>query len=752
MTSDVTPAASLLPYGEHQGSFRGVVACSNRDDGYFSGENNYVNSLIYTGFRYQCVEYARRFLLLTTGCVFDNCGRASEIYAMDHLTHVETGERYTLHHHHNDGSATQAPAPGDIIIYPYHPELTPWGHVGIVSFVDDTRVGIAEQNQFFGPFTSPSESYLDGERCVARYATLIHDAAAKTWRIEEPSTMPRATGWMSYPDAPTREQIYAPLTPLPSAIKVRATPFDQPEHPYICHYHLHNGFDIPCGRVGHAYGMRSGAAETLVGATSAVARVLRFTLQFLFHRSRLGPTFRGLPTNPLKAVLPGGGAAAADGLCGDVDALFSVLADEDVIAATEATPDALRQALAKYFDIPVEWVAAMERDFAKGESHLAAAVTFYPNVATDADDVAAFHAAHTKARSTAAAPAIEAVSPTTANATSPVADQPDTATTPGTVEDIPLRNPHDESWCLGKVNFGSTRVMAELTQLNEVKEGLFDAVALMTPSIRSFMLTQYRMDFAAYLKTVETVYGARTAFTIVLSDDQPMDGLLRELVAIMQNLCERVKYPVRVVNEKDLTFVDGKLRATPTEASPEVASPTSSITPSGVYDVDFVYALCEWPRILANHGAEHPALYHAAIDPAADVVFAKPLWSHLCSGTINITGNASDAPQPHAAAPSMSIRFFEVCRRLYLLASPKQPSESWDLEVSEYKDSCRRIHIDAAAVPMNPPASLRADTVMINLAGSCFMGHVGGTLHPDPENTGAYDGHPASLSFLSPTD
>lgn len=743
-------AAQLLPYGDQQGSFRGVVACSNRDDGYFSGENNYVNNVIYTGYRYQCVEYARRFLLLTTGCVFGNCGRASEIYAMDEITDVQTGEKYALHHHHNDGSSSEKPQPGDIIIYPYHPELTPWGHVGVISYVDDYRVGIAEQNQYFGPFISPDDSYLDGERCVARYATLRHDAEKNTWSIEDSSLMPQCTGWLSYPDAPSREQIYAPFTPLPEIIRDRSTAFDHPNHPHITHYHLHAGLDIPSGRVCHAFGMRNGSAETLVGATSATARVLRCTLQFFFHRSRLCELFRYLPTNPLNAPLPEG-AEAETKMCRDLDELFKPFAEEHAINALGATPEVLLQALATYFDLPLEVVQAMEREFSRGEIHLAAALSFYPNVATDPEDVAAFRTLHKTVAG--ADSSVQSNSPSSPGNTTMRTKGPFVPTMPGTVEPLPIKNPHDEAWCLGKINFGNARLLAELAQMAGIADPLKQAIGIMTPSMRSFMSTQYRMDFGAYLKMVETVHGARTAFTIVMSDIHPMDGLLRELVTIMQGLCERIKYPVRVVSENDLTFANGKLRFAPVDKSPEPSSPATSLTPQGEYDVDFVYALCEWPHILENNGAQHTALYQAAVDPASDVVFAKPLWSYLCSGLLNVNDvtDLDDTPADPTAR-SRSVRFFDIVRRLYRLASPKQPYESWDQEVSEFKDSCRRIHIDDPYVPFKPPGMLRGESAMLNLATSCFMGHVGGLFHEDKENTGEYDGYPSCLSFMFPSD
>lgn len=738
MSEEVHDSGPLLPYGEQQGSFRGVVSCSNRDDGYFSGESNYVNSLIYTGFRYQCVEYARRFLLLTTGCVFGNCGRASEIYAMKHLTHVETGETYPLHHFNNDGTATSRPEPGDIIIYPFHPELAPWGHVGVISFVEGNRVGIAEQNHCFGSFISPDPDYLDGERCVARYAELQFKEDTKTWQIHELGSLPPSLGWIRCPGTPTRDQIFAPFNPLPSAIRDRGTPFDDPDHPRLLHYPIRDGFDIPSGRLRHLYGMKGGSAEYLVGATTATARVIRFTLQLLFHRSRLSSGFLALPANPLEASLPDAEQNPALG------ALFAALAKDDADETPGAAEGALLAAIASYFGLPIEWVYAMGRQFARGGMHMSAAVSFYPNLALTEDGAVMASPASQSAPSAANAAAKD---------TSAVEPE-QSPTSAALVEELMLNNPHDESWCLAKVNFGSLRLMTEMSQLGTIAQQLRDAFEFVVPTVRSMWVYQYRMDFAGYLKVVEEACGPRTAFTVVVSDEAKLDGLLRELIVILQMLCERVKYPVRVIAEKDLSFTtDHKLIYTPSADSPPSSSPTTSDTPAGKYEVNFVFTFCEWVDILHDR-ENHNALYQAAVHPASDVVFAKPLWTYLCSGLVN---NPSDDTTPaalstKALSEAAAVRFFDICRRLYALASPRQPPESWSLEVSEFKDSCRRISIAAPSVPSHPPGGVTADAIMVNFANSCCMSHFGAVMKHDPFNSGKHDGEPAGLSYLFPRD
>ena len=63
------PRGSSLDFGEPLGSYHGVVAYSNLDDTFFSGEKNFMQGL-HTGYKYQCVEFARRFLLSVKACQF----------------------------------------------------------------------------------------------------------------------------------------------------------------------------------------------------------------------------------------------------------------------------------------------------------------------------------------------------------------------------------------------------------------------------------------------------------------------------------------------------------------------------------------------------------------------------------------------------------------------------------------------------------------------------------------------------------
>ncbi|RNF12850.1 trypanothione synthetase-like protein [Trypanosoma rangeli] len=148
------------------------------------------------------------------------------------LTHVETGATFNLITHSN-GKSTRRPTPGDIIVYPYHAMLLPWPHIGVISYVDNKQVGIAEQNHTFSLFISLDPGYLDGERCVTLYVDL-ETIADGSWMLKErEEDILDCLGWMFYPTAPHREAIHQSLNILPEQRSVQATPVDTEDHPYV---------------------------------------------------------------------------------------------------------------------------------------------------------------------------------------------------------------------------------------------------------------------------------------------------------------------------------------------------------------------------------------------------------------------------------------------------------------------------------------------------------------------------------------
>jgi glutathionylspermidine amidase/synthetase len=133
------------PYGDVLGkSPRGVAAYSNCQSACVIFEPNKWNGT-YTGIKWQCVEYARRWLLVNTGAVYGDVDIAADIWdRIDYLTDVKTGSQIPLESRVN--GSTQPPEVGDLLVYAKAFHGT--GHVAVVTGIDidNGLVEVSEQN------------------------------------------------------------------------------------------------------------------------------------------------------------------------------------------------------------------------------------------------------------------------------------------------------------------------------------------------------------------------------------------------------------------------------------------------------------------------------------------------------------------------------------------------------------------------------------------------------------------------------
>ena len=74
-------------YGELIGTFNGINAYSNQQGLLDKNEQNYYNG-IYTGIKWQCVEYARRYLILNHNITFQEIDNAYDIFALDYFNSI----------------------------------------------------------------------------------------------------------------------------------------------------------------------------------------------------------------------------------------------------------------------------------------------------------------------------------------------------------------------------------------------------------------------------------------------------------------------------------------------------------------------------------------------------------------------------------------------------------------------------------------------------------------------------------------
>lgn len=101
----------------------------------------------YMGYKWQCVEFARRFLYLNYGVVFTDVGMAYEIFSLRILRHVVDEALLPLQAFAN--GSRKAPTAGALLIWQEGGFFKLTGHVAIITEVLADKVRIVEQNVMY---------------------------------------------------------------------------------------------------------------------------------------------------------------------------------------------------------------------------------------------------------------------------------------------------------------------------------------------------------------------------------------------------------------------------------------------------------------------------------------------------------------------------------------------------------------------------------------------------------------------------
>jgi hypothetical protein len=132
------------PYGEVLGVGLGnVPAYSNCNAGCVVFSPNKVDGT-YTGIKWQCVEYARRWLLVNKGVVYGDVDIAADIWGLDSVTRVKDKAILKMLTYPNGNE--KPPEVGDLLIYAKAYLKT--GHVAVITSVDTKThtVKVVEEN------------------------------------------------------------------------------------------------------------------------------------------------------------------------------------------------------------------------------------------------------------------------------------------------------------------------------------------------------------------------------------------------------------------------------------------------------------------------------------------------------------------------------------------------------------------------------------------------------------------------------
>ena len=135
----------LIIINKYQNNFGDIIGTFNGVNSYSNKENkanktnlldvNYHNG-IYTGVKWECVEYARRYLQITKGITFNNVDSAFEI-PQAKFTKLDGSNVYP----HNKLEI------GSLIVWDkYYEHDAPDGHVGVISSIHNNGISVGEQN------------------------------------------------------------------------------------------------------------------------------------------------------------------------------------------------------------------------------------------------------------------------------------------------------------------------------------------------------------------------------------------------------------------------------------------------------------------------------------------------------------------------------------------------------------------------------------------------------------------------------
>lgn len=285
-----------LRFGELQGIAPGGVAayCSDYstiDNEQFKNREAYRHYVdgTYTGYKWQCVEFARRWLLINTGMVFDDVSMAYDIFNLDSLKRIEDAKRVPLRAFKN-GSPV-APEAGGMLIWQEGGEFEVTGHVAIIVRVDANAVYVAEQNASYAAWPADAD--------YARSLPLTQDEQGQYW-IDEPEHGTPVLGWMLQKDDESYSESTMPFTP--SRLKILAGHaqaqtsdanwLDADNSAEKAYVHMMNGHKMVTHDDQSLFYMLSSSAEhALKKATAELHAQFLFAVDYVLKHPETWPAF-----------------------------------------------------------------------------------------------------------------------------------------------------------------------------------------------------------------------------------------------------------------------------------------------------------------------------------------------------------------------------------------------------------------------------------------------------------------------------
>lgn len=156
----------------------------------------------YMGYKWQCVEFARRFLYLNYGTVFTDVRMAYEIFSLRYLRQVVNDNILPLQAFPN--GCERPPVAGSLLIWQQGGEFELTGHVAIITQVLDNKIRVVEQNVIHHPLPA-------GQQWTRELPLTYRDGK---YAIQDTFDDTEILGWMTQ-TADDRHSLPQPQTPAP---------------------------------------------------------------------------------------------------------------------------------------------------------------------------------------------------------------------------------------------------------------------------------------------------------------------------------------------------------------------------------------------------------------------------------------------------------------------------------------------------------------------------------------------------------
>lgn len=218
----------------------------------------------YMGYKWQCVEFARRFLYINYGLVFTDVGMAYEIFSLRILRRVFDEALLPLQAYAN--GTKRGPQAGALLIWDEGGIFEHTGHVAIITEVLADKVRIVEQNLVEHRLPSGQQWTRELPLSVMDGKYFLYDTYSDT----------RILGWMIQTDDPTdslpQPAIAPDLCPIHVAFLPPKDQFDKPwlnesdpiEHAYV----MANGHYISKDNPYRYFTMSASAEQELIMASN----------------------------------------------------------------------------------------------------------------------------------------------------------------------------------------------------------------------------------------------------------------------------------------------------------------------------------------------------------------------------------------------------------------------------------------------------------------------------------------------------